>query len=319
MGRTLIAELMQHGHHVLALARSDNAEGIVRNLGADVFRGDLWCPTGLDGALRGYDAVFHAAAKVGDWGDLREFHRVNVAGTQALVDAARAADVPRFAHVSTEAVLADGRPIVNADETRPYPARPLPPYASTKALAERLVLEQNGAGLKTVAVRPRFVWGRGDTTVLPRLAESAKHGLPVFIGDGAYLTSTCHVRNLVHALLLAAGRGRGGAAYFVTDGPPLLVRDLVTALLATEGLTPPKTRLPIWAARATAGLSQALWRTAPLPGDPPLTRTGLALLGQQVTVSDEKAWQELGYRPVLSREEGLADMRRYVPRRSSPA
>ncbi len=97
-------------------------------------------------------------------------------------------------HVGTEAVLADGEPIVRADETRPYPERPAGPYPISKGQAERAVIAANRLGeLETVAIRPRFIWGKGDTSVLPELVEAVRKGRFAWIDGGHYLTSTCHV------------------------------------------------------------------------------------------------------------------------------
>ena len=115
--------------------------------------------------------AFHAAAKVEDWGDPEDFERLNVRGTQNVIDACREAGVRRLVHVGTEAALMAGQPLVNVDENAPL--RPDSPalYSSSKAKAEQLVRAANGDGLETVVVRPRFVWGRGDTTLLPALIE----------------------------------------------------------------------------------------------------------------------------------------------------
>ena len=100
----------------------------------------------------------------------------------------------RFVHVSTEAVLADGNPIRFVDESAPYPKRHAGDYARTKALAEQLVLAADSRELRTVAVRPRLVWGPGDTTVLPQiLAGGAQDERWAWVHGGHYLTSTCHV------------------------------------------------------------------------------------------------------------------------------
>src|SRR5205807_204497 len=80
-------------------------------------------------------------------------------------------------HVGTEAALLAGQPLVNADETAPL--RPDSPalYASTKARAEQAVRGANVNGVfETVVVRPRFVWGVGDTSVLPSLVEAVERG-----------------------------------------------------------------------------------------------------------------------------------------------
>ena len=105
-------------------------------------------------------------------------------GTANVIEACRAAGVRRLVHVGTEAALMAGEPLVNVDENAPL--RPDSPalYSSTKAKAEQLVRAANGDGLETVVIRPRFVWGRGDTTLLPALIELVRSGRFRWIGGG---------------------------------------------------------------------------------------------------------------------------------------
>jgi len=202
----------------------------------------------------------------------------------------------------------DYRPLVNVDETRPRPQRPLGLYALTKGAAEARVLAANAPELQTVIVRPRFIWGAGDTTVLPPLAQAVRARAFVWFDGGHYLTSTCHVANACEGLLAAAKYGRGGEIYFVTDGAPVEFRSFVTALLATQRLEPGARSIPAGLARAVAGGAEGAWRLLRLRRELPLTRFRVRIIGEEVTVSDAKARQELGYAGRTSREEGLAKM-----------
>ena len=131
-----------------------------------------------------------------------------------------------------------GQPLVNADET--WPLQPDSPayYPRAKARAEREALAAGTDGMETVVVRPRFVWGPDDTTLLPAISEMVESGRFAWIGGGRHRTSTAHVDNVVEGLMLAAERGRAGQAYFVTDGEPVVFRDFLTRLLATRGRRP---------------------------------------------------------------------------------
>ncbi len=308
VGRSLIAALRACGDAVRALARSDAAAAAVAAAGAEPVRGDLDDAGALADGMAGCDAVYHCAAKVEDWGDPGDFARVNVGGTERALAAAAAAKVPAFVHCSTEAVLVGGGPIVRADETRPLPAHPIGLYPLTKGQAEERVRAANSPSLRTVIVRPRFIWGAGDNTVLPRIVDSVKQGVFRWIGGGRHLTSTCHVRNVCEGLMLAAERGRGGETYFVTDGEPVELRAFLSAMLRTRGVEPPDATLPFWTARAAAWTGEAIWRALHLKGAPPVTRSAVRLIGEEVTVVDEKARRELGYVGKVSREEGLREM-----------
>ena len=303
VGRNLIAALVARGDEVVALARSDSAAKAVAALGAKVARGDLADVDAMTRGMAGCAAVFHAAALVNQHGTRAEFVLANVDGTQHVVDAASAAGVPRLVHVGTEAVLADGEPIVRADETVPMTTRPAGLYPETKAAAERLVRAASREGFATVVIRPRLIWGRGDTSVLPEMIAAVKARKFAWVGGGRYLTSTCHVANVVEGALLACERGTPGEAYFLTDGAPVEFRGFVTAMMAAHGVDPGTRSVPRWVAMALAASTS--WMATP-----PITRTAIAVIGGEVTVSDAKARRELGYVGRVSVTAGLAALSR---------
>jgi len=307
LGRNLIRALRTRGVRVHALARTEKAQSVVRALGAEPVAGDLGALP--PDAMRGCDTVFHAAALVSEWGPKSAFWQVNVSGTESLLAVAREAGVARFVHISTEAVLADGTPLRNVDESHPYPARPLPRYALTKQAAEHRVRAANSTQMRTVILRPRLIWGGDDTSVLPQLAAAARAGKFMWIDGGRQRTSSCHVDNVVYGALLAAERGRPGAVYFLTDGEPQSTRAFFTQLLATQGIPAPTQSMPFALAYAFATACEWLWDGLHLSGQPPVTRMPVALFGNDIVVNDSRARRELGYAPVTSVEQGLAAMR----------
>ncbi len=309
VGRHLIAMLRARGDDVVALARSAAAEEAVRLAGGRPVPGDLDDAETMAAGMRSCQVVYHLAARADEWGTAEQFRRANVGGTGSVVRAALAAGVPRLVHVSTAGVLLGGGAVRNADEARPLPRRPLPLYCRTKAQAEDVVRRANSPGLATVVVRPPYVWGKGDTTLLGRLVDAVRGGRFAWIGGGRHLISTCHVRNVCEGLVKAAEAGRGGEVYFVTDGASVVFRDFMTALAATQGLDLPRRVIPRQLALATAWACETWWRVLGLRGTPPLTRTLVHLGGQEVTVVDSKARRELGYQGAVTLQEGLAEMR----------
>jgi len=301
VGRRFLETLRQRGIATAALARSDGAAEAVTKLGATAVRGDLGDRDAMQAGMQECDVVVHAAARVEEHGPLADFLWTNVEGTKHVLAAARAAGVARFVLISTEAVLADGKPIVQADEDRPYPAGAAGPYALSKRLQEIEVIQANAPRFATIAVRPRFIWGNHDTSVLPGLIDLVKRGRFAWIGGGHFQTSTCHVDNVVEGALLAAERGTGGGIYFLTDGEPVDFRDFVTKLIATRGVDAGTKTVPRWVARALAATTA--WMK-----NPPVSKLAVAIVGGEVTVDDRKARRDLGYSSAMSRERGLAEM-----------
>ena len=309
IGGALTHRLVAEGWRVLALARSDASAERVAGLGAEPAAGDLDDPEAMRAAADGAELAFHAAAHVLEWGPRDDFVRANVTGTRNALDACRAAGVRRFVHVGTEAGLLAGRPLRNVDENAPLRPDSRAHYSATKAQAELAVREANDAGFETVVLRPRLVWGAGDTSILPSLVEAVKGGRFAWVGGGRHLTSTTHVRNVVAGLMLAAERGAPGGVYFVTDGEPIVFRDFISELLATQGVTPPQRNLPAPLARVVAAGGEAVWRVLPLRGSPPLTRLAYWLSALETTIDITRAREELGYEPPVTIAEGMDELR----------
>ena len=197
-----------------ALSRSDGSDAAIRALGATPVRGELGSVAA--DAIAGSEAVIHCAAFVKQWGTREQFWNANVEGTRQLLQAARQAGAHRFIHIGTEAALFHGQHMRDIDERYPYPAHTPFLYSETKAAAEKLVLAANAPGFATLSIRPRFVWGPGDQTILPVLEAMVRSGRFVWIDGGRALTSTTHIANLVHAVGLGA-RARHGRQRVLRD------------------------------------------------------------------------------------------------------
>ena len=300
--------LAAEGWAIKALARSDSSARKVEAAGAEAVRGDLDSVDAMRAGAQGSEVAFHLAAHVGDGGSWEDYERATVAGTRNAARAAREAGVNRFVHTGSEAALMRGQPLVNADETWPLQTDSPAYYPRAKALAEREALAAATEGMETVVLRPRFVWGPDDTTLLPAISEMIEKGRFAWIGGGRHRTSTTHVDNVVEGLMLAAERGRAGEAYFVTDGEPVVFRDFLTRLLATRGVDPGDRNLPVGVAKPVAATVESAWRALRLKGEAPLTRFAVWNSTLECTIDDSKARSELGYSPVISVEDGIAAM-----------
>ena len=301
-----IAGQLAQCHEVSALSRSPGGDEKIRALGATPIRGDL--STLEAGDIPDCDVVIHCAAHVEPWGTREATWLINVDGTDRVLAAARAAGARRFLHMSTEAVLWHGQDMNDVGEDAPYPAKTPYLYAETKAEAERRVLAANADDFQTLALRPRFVWGPGDQTLVPQILEMKQRGAFMWLDGGRAVTSTTHIANLVHATELALERGRGGEAYFVTDGETTDFRSFLTKLLAAHGVPLGGTTFPGWIARPAAALLEGAWRALRITSAPPLTRHAVDLMCCRCTLRIDKIRDEIGYAPILDVETGLAQL-----------
>lgn len=306
-----IATALSGRHIVQAMSRSAAGDATIRSLGATPVRAEL-------GAVRsehlsGCDTVIHCAAFVKQWGTRDQFWTANVEGTRQLLTVARQAGVRRFIHIGTEAALFHGQHMRDIDESYPYPASTPFLYSETKAAAEKLVLAANTDAFATLSVRPRFVWGPGDQTILPVLETMVRAGKFMWVDQGRARSSTTHVANLVHGVSLALERGCGGNAYFVTDEGTTTMREFLTELLATRQLSPPDKSISGGLARALAAVTETMWRVTGARSEPPLTRLAASMMSRDCTIRIDKARRELGYEPVISRADGLVALRTTAP------
>lgn len=293
-------------HEVTAMSRSEGSDAAIEALGAVPIRCDL--DTVDASVLEGVDAVIHSAAKVDAWGPMADFMHANVDGTKRLLEAAKQAGVKRFVHIGTEAALFHGQNMIDVDETAPLALDSPFPYSRSKAYAEKLVVEANDptAGFTTISIRPRFVWGPGDKTLLPALKAMAEAGQFMWIGGGLNKTSTTYIDNLVHGIDLALTKGEGGEAYFVLDGPPVVFRPFVTAMAGAAGIELGDRTVPGSLLRGAAKMLAFVWRVFGLKGVPPIDPFSVSIMSRDCILNGDKAAIGLGYVPLVSREDGLA-------------
>lgn len=315
LGQALCRGLVERGFEVTSFNRGHYPE--LDALGVRQVRGDLADGDAVMAASRGMDAIFHNAAKAGAWGDYETYHRANVVGTQNVLEACRAHGIGRLVYTSTPSVThRKTHPVEGGTaETVPYGSGFKAPYATTKTIAEKAVLAANGPDLATVALRPRLIWGPGDNQLLPRLVERAKAGRLRLVGDGENRIDTTYIDNAAQAHFdafahLAPGAACAGKAYFISNGEPKPVREILNALLAAAGAPPVTKTVPFKVAYAIGAVGEAVWPLLRLPGEPPLTR----FLAEQLSTTHwydmAPATRDFGYVPRISIREGLERLQR---------
>ena len=274
--------------------------------------GDLADADAVRLACIGQDAVLHNAAKAGAWGSYQEYFDANVRGTQNVIAGCRAQGVGKLVYTSTPSVTHSGRTPVQGGNERntPYGRNFKTPYPATKVIAEKAVLAANGDLLATVALRPRLIWGPGDTQLLPRLVERARAGRLRFIDGGHNRMDTTYIDNAAQAHLAALGHLHAGAtcagkAYFISNGQPLPVREIVNALLQAAGAPAVDKSIPYALAYGAGAVLELGWRLLALRGEPPMTRFLAEQLSTPHWYDIGAAARDFGYRPQVNVAEGL--------------
>ncbi|GAA5066720.1 2-alkyl-3-oxoalkanoate reductase [Lysobacter panacisoli] len=314
LGQALCRGLRERGHEVVSFNRGRYPA--LDAIGVTQVQGDLAQRDAVIAAAAGCDAVFHNAAKAGAWGSHESYHLANVVGTQNVIDACRANRIGRLVYTSTPSVThRKTHPVEGGTaDTVPYGDHLKAPYAATKQVAEKIVLAANDAALATVALRPRLIWGVGDNQLLPRLVERAKAGRLRFVGDGNNRIDTTYVENAAQAHFdafehLAPGAACAGRAYFISNGEPRTVREIVNGLLEAAGAPQVTKTIPFGVAYAAGVVCEGLWHALPLKGEPPMTR----FLAEQLSTTHwydmTPARNDFGYMPKVSIHEGLTRLK----------
>ncbi|NUP08663.1 MAG: NAD-dependent epimerase/dehydratase family protein [Polyangiaceae bacterium] len=314
VGSHLTRGLAERGDEVIALdvaaPRKPFESERVRTM-----QGDLRDLDTLKRAVEGADTVFHVASRVQTRGHgADEVFAINVGGTRKLIEACKAANVPRFVYVSSASVVYDGKDIERGDERLPYPSHFHAPYAETKAIAEKEVLEENAKGaLATCSIRPHVVFGPGDMRFFPAILARAKTGrLKAYVGDASKLSDFTYIDNLVHGLMLAADKLEvkgplGGQAYFVTNGEPVPFWDFIGRVLDGLGYARPKFRVPYPIAYGAAAVRETIDAlTGATPTEDRFSRFTIRYLTTHHYFDHGKATRDFGYAKQVSIDEGIA-------------
>jgi nucleoside-diphosphate-sugar epimerase len=310
LGQALCHGLVQRGHEVASFNRGHYPQ--LEAIGVRQFRGDLADADAVLAAARDCEAIFHNAAKAGAWGSYDSYRLANIVGTDNVIAACRAHGIGQLVYTSTPSVTHRAtHPVAGGTaDNVPYGEHLKAPYAATKLVAEQAVLAANAADLATVALRPRLIWGPGDHQLLPRLAERARAGRLRLVGGGDNLVDTTYIDNAAQAHFdaferLLPGAACAGRAYFISNGEPKPMREIVNALLAAVGAPPVTKSLPFAAAYAIGAACEAAWSLLSLRGEPPLTRFLAEQLATTHWYDMGPARRDFGYVPQVTIAEGL--------------
>ena len=308
VGSHVVEEALSRGHRVKALVRASSDTRFLDELGVEKVPGDLEDAAALRRGCEGADWVFNCAAKVGDWGTLDEFRRLNVDALRLLLDAAVGAKVGRFVHVSSLGVY-EGRDHFGSDETVAPAAQSLDAYTRSKVEAEALALESHRTkGLPVSVVRPGFIYGPRDRTVVPKLLDTLRKKKFFYFGSGEQALNCIYVKNLVQGIFLAAEvPGAVGEVFNLTDGARVSKKQFVGRVAGLAGVKPPTRKIPLWLAWTLAVLMERRAKRKNSPTPPLVNKARYKFNGLNLDFSIEKARRVLGYDPKYTTDAGLAE------------
>ena len=315
LGKAIVTLLHERGDEVRCYSRNEHPA--LQALGVEHCRGELNDAGAVTRATAGCDIVFHVAAKAGVWGPFEAFHQANVVGTQNVIAACRAQGIKRLVYTSSPSVVFDGTDMEGVDESVPYPHHFEAFYPQTKAEAEQLVLKANDGELATVALRPHLIWGPGDNHLVPRILDRGRKGALRRIGRRQCLVDTIYIDNAAQAHLQAAdqleiGSAVAGKAYFLSQGEPLPIWEVVNHILDAGGIAPVSRTISPQLAYRIGALMEKIYTLLPLRGEPPMTRFVAKELSTAHWFDLSAARRDFGYQPTVSFDEGIARLRQWL-------
>jgi nucleoside-diphosphate-sugar epimerase len=297
IGGHVARQLRERGDDVVALVRSPDKAGDLRDLGCELVEGDLTSVDAIREGVEGADAVFHVAAvyKVGiPRSEHEAMYDSNVRGTERVLDAAIDAGVRRIVYVSTVGAFGDTHGEV-VDETYEHPAEDFTSYyEETKYLSHRVALDRIDKGAPIVVVQPAGVYGPNDHSELGNMIDQTRTGkmrLSLFPDAGFCFV---HVEDVAAGILLAHDKGKVGEAY-VLAGERGTLGDLVRKTAELSDRKPPRLKMPTLLMKAAIPVGPLVGKAMGFP--PNLRELISSTDGVTFWASDEKARRELGFAP----------------------
>lgn len=310
LGHRLCERLVNKGYTLTTTGRSPEMGERLKYLGTRFIPGSINDTEHLQTLSKGQDAIVHTAGLSSPWGRYRDFYRINTEGTEQMVSAALANDVPRFVHISTPSIYVKNADCVDVRESDPLPTQFVNAYAQTKYAAEQRVLAGAEQGLETVMLRPRALIGRGDTVIMPRLLRAHEMGRLRRIGNGKNSVDLTPVENVCQAIELAlclpAGSSALQEAYNISNGDPVNLWDTLAEVFQRLNLhLNTETGIPFSVAYGIAAAMEARAKGQKGYPEPPLTCYSVMMIARSQTLNIDKARQLLGYVPEVSVNDAM--------------
>ena len=317
LGSAIVTKLLEEGLFVIGLLRSDNSK--ILNLknqypNFKTFYADITSLDQLENVFKSLPpitALFHTAGKVGPWGSPSDYFTNNVVGTNNLLTIAKKYKIDHFIFTSSPSAIYGKDSLMGVDETIPYPQEFISSYASTKHLAEKLVIAANGQHIKTVALRPHLILGPGDTHLIPTLLLSHKKGRLKIVGDGENLVDVIHINNVVSAHLMALSKLRqkekiDGQVFFLGQGPVKLW-PFINQIFVNMGKEPVTKKISAKIAYQVGHLCEKIYTLKKdFKNTPPMTRFIAKQLSTHHYFSHKKSLEYLGDYNTYSLEDILS-------------
>ena len=304
LGKYLVEELINNWYEVVAQGRKEN---ILNNLKEQYKVNILKCSLNeIKNIDMNIDCVIHAAALSTVWGKWQDFYDSNVLGTENVIKFCLKNNVRRLIYVSSPSVYSAKFDRFNIKEEDFDKNNKLNFYIKSKILAEDLINKIDNQKLETVIIRPRGLFGIGDTSLVPRLINAnSKIGIPLF-NDGKNVVDITCVENVAYSLRLAMEKEEAnGNIYNITNGDPTEFKNILDKLFTELGERANYRKMNINLMYFVASVIELFYKLFRIYKEPMITKYTIATLGYSQSLNIEKAKKDLDYNPKITLEEGI--------------
>lgn len=305
VGSQVIQRAREAGIPTIALVRSASQAEFLKAQGAEVVEADLTEKKTLNDVLHGVTIVVHTAAKVGDWGSTDEYRKTNVAGFEHLLSALQEQClIKHLIHISSLGVY-EARDHYGTDETEPPHTAGIDGYTLSKIEAEQLLQQQ---AVPYTILRPGFIYGPRDRTVLPRIMERLKSGQFAYLGSPENLMNNTYVEHLVDAVFLALfNEDALSQIYNITDMTLVSKQEFISTIAKLCDYKVPQKVVPLPIARNLARILEGLWKLLGKKQAPILSQARIKFLGLNLDFSTQKAQRDLNYYPEKPFQQAMTE------------
>ncbi|MFN0136395.1 MAG: NAD-dependent epimerase/dehydratase family protein [Phycisphaerae bacterium] len=313
LGSHIVEQLRLRDKRVRVLIRKNSDRSWLDTQDVEYVYGDVTDPVSLKKACEGCDVVYHAAARVGDWGPWEEFQAITIDGTQNLVTAAIDARVRRFVHVSSISVYGYHTKDITVDEEYGekhglgYKMYKWAYYTRSKVEAENRVWAAHQSGkIETTIIRPAWIYGPRDRTTIFRLAGMIKAGTAKILGPGNNRLNVVYAGNIAEAAIMAAHMKEGiGQAFNISNDGEMQQKQYFDMLADALGAPRVKHHAPYAAAYFVGFLMECLGHLFNSKKPPFVTRYAVWLMGRRSYFPAEKARRVLGWKSTVTYDVGI--------------
>ena len=306
LGEYMIQELLENNYEVVAFGRNKKKGKYLSENYKNVkfVKGNLENREDLEKIIDQIDFVIHAGGLSTVWGRWEDFYNANVLGTQNILDFCEKQNVKRLVFVSSPSVYAKKGDSLQVKEEEAPTENNLNFYIKSKLMAEKSIKESSYKSW--VIIRPRGLFGVGDTSIVPRLLKlNSKIGIPLLAGGNQMIDVTC-VENVALSLRLAMENENAlGKIYNITNDEPMKFKEILDLFFAEMGIKGKYVNFNYPFTKGIVTILEKVYSFFKIRKEPPLTLYTLYLLRYSQTLSVEKAKKELGYKPKMTVREGV--------------